>query len=159
ALIRKIGVSMLASRARSHTSRSHSRKSPGGGPPALLTRMSGAGHACRSAARTASVVMSPATVVTRTPVASRISFAAASSASFVRALLVVSRPGAGRDWAHPLRSPLLAAHAIVFLLLMPRSMAASLCEGVESLAPPGDEPRRDECPADRLALGTADGCQ
>src|SRR5262249_24064345 len=55
ALIRKIGVSMLASSARSHASRSHSRKSPGGGPPALFTRMSGLGHAWSSCARTARV--------------------------------------------------------------------------------------------------------
>src|SRR5215510_8431568 len=159
ALIRKIGVSMLASRARSHTSRSHSRKSPGGGPPALLTRMSGFGHACRSAARTASVVMSPATVVTRTPVVSRISFAAASSASLVRAFMVTFTPSRARDMAQPLPSPLLAAHTIAFLPLMPRSMAASLCQKVESLAPLRDETRRDECPADRPALGAADGCQ
>ncbi len=126
ALIRKIGVSMLASSARSHASRSHSRKSPGGGPPALLTRMSGLGHAWSSAARTASVVTSPATVVTRTPVASRISFAAASSASLVRALIVRFTPSRASDMAQPLPSPLLAAQTIAFLPLIPRSMVASL---------------------------------
>jgi hypothetical protein len=41
ALIMKIGASMLASRALIQVSRSQSRKSPGGGPPALFTRMSG----------------------------------------------------------------------------------------------------------------------
>src|SRR5207249_2118044 len=51
ALMRRIGVIMFASTARIHVSRSQSRKSPGGGPPALLTRMSGAGHAVRSEAR------------------------------------------------------------------------------------------------------------
>ena len=40
AFISSIGVSMLASIARSQASRSHSRKFPGGGPPALVTTMS-----------------------------------------------------------------------------------------------------------------------
>src|SRR5213076_1087836 len=75
ALMRRIGASMFASSALIQVSRSQSRKSPGGGPPALFTRMSGAGHAASSAARPASVVTSPATAVTRTPAASRISFA------------------------------------------------------------------------------------
>ena len=44
ALMSSIGVSMLASSALIQTSRSHSRKSPGGGPPALVTRMSGDGQ-------------------------------------------------------------------------------------------------------------------
>src|SRR6266403_5336441 len=157
ALIRKIGVSMLASRARSHTSRSHWRKSPGGGPPALLTRMSGAGHAWSSAARTASVVMSPATVVTRTPVASRISFAAASSASFVRAFIVMFTPSRASDMAQPLPSPLLAAQTIAFLPLIPRSMVASfLSGGARALAPLGGQARGRERPADRFSLRAAD---
>src|SRR5437899_4195584 len=140
ALIRKIGVSMLASSARSHASRSHSRKSPGGGPPALFTRMSGLGHACSSAVRTASVVTSPATVVTRTPVASRISFAVASRASLVRAFIVMFTPSRASDMAQPLPSPLLAAQTIAFLPLIPRSMVVSLLL----------EARQRERPADRL---------
>jgi hypothetical protein len=44
ALISSIGASMLASSAASQSSRDQSRKSPGGGPPALLTRMSAAGR-------------------------------------------------------------------------------------------------------------------
>jgi len=69
---------MLASMALIQSSRFHSRKSPRGGPPALLTRMSGFGQAASAAARPASVVMSPATAVTFAPVAARISAAAAS---------------------------------------------------------------------------------
>ena len=61
ALISSIGVSMLASSAAIQVSRVQLRKSPGGGPPALLTRMSGLGQAASTAARPASVVMSPAT--------------------------------------------------------------------------------------------------
>ena len=38
--------------------------SPGGGPPAFVTRMSGCGHAASAAARPSGVVMSQATAVT-----------------------------------------------------------------------------------------------
>ena len=51
AFISSIGVSMLASSALIQASRSQSRKSPGGGPPALLTRMSTCGQAASAAAR------------------------------------------------------------------------------------------------------------
>ena len=67
ALMSSIGVSMLASSARIQASRSQSRKSPGGGPPALLTRMSGSGHAASAAARPSGVVMSHATQRTGAP--------------------------------------------------------------------------------------------
>src|SRR6185312_7303908 len=66
ARISSIGVSMLASSALIQTSRFHSRKSPGGGPPALLTRMSGSGQEANAALRPSAVVMSQATVVTLT---------------------------------------------------------------------------------------------
>src|SRR3989475_446541 len=126
ALMRRIGVIMFASTARIHVSRSQSRKSPGGGPPALLTRMSGAGHAVSSAARPASVVTSPATAVTRTPVASRSSFSAASRASFVRAISVRLTPSRASDMAHALPSPPLDARLIAFPLRLPRSNLARL---------------------------------
>src|SRR5437867_3944622 len=125
ALMRRIGVSMFASSALIQVSRSHSRKSPGGGPPALLTRMSGAGHAASGAARPASVVTSPATAVTRTPVASRISFAAASSTSFVRAIIVMFTPSRASDMAHAFPSPRLEAQTIAFRPLIPRSIDPS----------------------------------
>ena len=51
ARISMIGVTMLSLTAFCHAASSQSRKSPIGGPPALLTRMSGAGHAARTAAR------------------------------------------------------------------------------------------------------------
>ena len=66
ALISSIGVSMLASIALIQSSRVQLRKSPGGGPPALLIRMSGSGQAFSAASRPAGVVMSPATSVTVT---------------------------------------------------------------------------------------------
>ncbi len=61
ALISSIGVSMFASSAQSHAARSQSRKSPGGGPPALLIRMSGAPQVASAAVRPSGVVMSQAT--------------------------------------------------------------------------------------------------
>src|SRR3546814_6125437 len=67
ALISRIGVIMLASTALTHSSRPQSWKSPGGGPPALLTRMSLVPATPSASARPASVVMSPATVFTVTP--------------------------------------------------------------------------------------------
>jgi hypothetical protein len=67
ALISSIGVSMLASSALIQSSRVQLRKSPGGGPLALLTRISGSGQALSTASRPAGVVMSPTTSVTVTP--------------------------------------------------------------------------------------------
>ena len=49
ARISSMGVSMLASSAAIQAARSHWRKSPGGGPPALLTRMSTCGQAASAA--------------------------------------------------------------------------------------------------------------
>src|SRR5262249_46345822 len=73
-------------------SRDHSRKSPGSGPSALLSRISGSGQATSAAERPCAVVMSPATIVTLTPVAAAISAPAFSSPSRLRATLVTSTP-------------------------------------------------------------------
>src|ERR1019366_10009847 len=67
ALINSIGVSMLASIALIQSSRVQLRKSPGGGPPALLTRISGSGQAFRAASRPAGGGVSPDPSVTVTP--------------------------------------------------------------------------------------------
>jgi hypothetical protein len=56
-----IGASMLASSALIQSLRSQFRKSPGGGPPALLTRISGSGRTARMASRPSLVVTSAAT--------------------------------------------------------------------------------------------------
>src|SRR5581483_8411611 len=53
ARMRRIGVIMVASTAYVHARRSHQRKWRGGGPPALLTRMSELGQAVGAAARPA----------------------------------------------------------------------------------------------------------
>src|SRR5262249_61342176 len=57
ALISSMGVSMLASIALIQSSRVQFRKSPGGRPPALLTSISGPGHAFRTASPPAGDVM------------------------------------------------------------------------------------------------------
>ncbi len=68
ALISSIGVSMLASIALIQSSRVQLRKSPGGGPPALVIRISGWGKLSARLSRPPRVVMSQATAVTVTPV-------------------------------------------------------------------------------------------
>ena len=66
ARISRMPVTMLLSAAASHCSRSNFRQSPTGGPPALLTRMSGFGQAASAASAPAWVVMSPGAVFTST---------------------------------------------------------------------------------------------
>ncbi len=127
--ISSIGASMLASSALIHSSRRHSRKSPAGGPPALVTRMSGLGHAAKVASRPASVVMSPATAMTFAPVAARISAAAASSASAPRAVITSSTPSRANDMAQALPSPLLAAHTMALRPRIPSSIDVLLSAG------------------------------
>jgi hypothetical protein len=122
ARIISIGASIIASSASIQVSRVQVRKSPGIGPSALLRRMSGSGHAASAAARPASVTISPVTAVTRTPVASRISCAARSSTSRVRATIVTSTPSRATAMAAALPSPRLAPQRSAFLPRMPRSI-------------------------------------
>ncbi len=125
ALMSSIGVSMLASSAFTQSSRDQLRKSPGGGPPALLTRMSGLGQAASAAARPSGVVMSPATATTLAPVLFRISSAVASSASLPRAVMTRLTPSRASACAQPLPRPFDAAHTSAVFPLMPRSMFSS----------------------------------
>src|SRR6185312_13814740 len=98
------------------------RKSPGGGPPALLTRMSGFGQAFSAASRPAGVVMSPATSVTVTPgLALRISAAVFASASAPRAVSVTCTPSLASAIAQARPKPLLDAQTMARRPLMPRS--------------------------------------
>lgn len=124
ALMSSMGASMLASMAAIQCSRVQFRKSPGGGPPALLTRMSGSGQAARAAWRPISLAMSAATAVTVTPVAARISAAVAWSASAPRATIVTFTPSCASASAQARPRPLLAAHTSADLPCMPRSMFA-----------------------------------
>src|SRR5438445_11778504 len=88
ALISMIGVSMLALTAFCQSSTDHSRKSQCGGPPQLLTRISGLGQAASAAARPASVEMSPGTAVTFEPVSLRIASAVCSRVGAVPAVIL-----------------------------------------------------------------------
>src|SRR6185312_10601038 len=126
ALMNSIGVSLLASTALIQSSRFQSRKLPGGGPPALLTTMSGSGHAASTCLRPSSVVTSTATGITFTPCFLRISSAVASSSLLVRALITRSTPSPASAMAQPLPKPLLAAQTIALRPLMPMSMSLLL---------------------------------
>src|SRR6266550_4581494 len=125
ALISMIGVSMLALTAFCQSSTDHSRKSPCGGPPQLLTRISGLGQAASAAARPASVEMSPGTAVTLAPVSLRISSAVCSRVSAVRAVIVNSTPARPSDIAQARPNPLLAAQTRAFRPRIPKSNIAS----------------------------------
>ena len=115
-------ATMFASTALTHASRSQSRKSPGGGPPALFTRMSGAGAALSAASRPCGVVMSPATAVTLTPNFFLNSSAVASNASLPRAVMTRCTPSRASDSAQPLPRPFDAAHTSAVLPRIPRSI-------------------------------------
>src|SRR4030081_3509560 len=67
ALISMIGVSMLALTAFCQSSTDHSRKSPCGGPPPLLTRMSGVGQGASAAGGPGLGGMSPGPARTLAP--------------------------------------------------------------------------------------------
>ena len=113
ALISSMGVSMLASKALSQASRSQLRKSPGGGPPALVTTMSkslpGPPGTENKAARPASVVMSAATGSNFTPGASFCKSATAwFKTSAPRATMTTLTPSKASARAQPQPKPLLA---------------------------------------------------
>src|SRR5690606_9589477 len=103
----------------------HWRKSPAGGPAALVIRISGAGQADRIASRPPSVVTSATTAVTLPAPRAASSRAVAASASSPRATIHRSTPSSARARAQPLPSPLLAPHRIALRPLIPRSTAPS----------------------------------
>ena len=118
-----MGASMLASSAARKSSRDQSDHIPGGGPPAFVTRMSGAPAASITARCPSGVVTSAATASTDTPWARRIASAAASSASAPRALTTRSHPAAASASAQPRPSPLEEAQTTALRPRMPRSIA------------------------------------
>ena len=126
ALISSIGVSMLASSALIQAARSHSRKSPGGGPPALVTTMSKSRRTENTVARPSSVVISAGTAITCVPDASansvRSAAAVASSSSAPRATISTFTPSLTSACAQPAPRPLLAPHTSAHLFLIPKSM-------------------------------------
>ena len=129
ALINSIGVSMLASTALIQVSRSQSRKSPVGGPPALVTTMSKSRRTASTAARPSAVVMSAATNCTVAgfePSLSALNLeAAASSTSAPRATISTFTPSRTSAWAHPNPRPLLAPQTKAHLPEIPKSMVVT----------------------------------
>ena len=130
ALISSIGVSMLASTAAIQAARSQSRKSPVGGPPALVMTMSNSRRLANTAARPSAVVMSAATCSTDTSfgrcgsASSRCT--AASSASAPRATRRTCTPSRASACAQPKPNPLLAPHTSAHLPAMPKSICSPL---------------------------------
>src|SRR5690606_40906245 len=124
---------------------------PGGGPPALLTRISARPPSASStAARPSPVVISAATGVTETPCFVAISCAAASSASAPRALMTRSTPASARASADARPSPLDAGQTRPRLPLIPRSIAYLLL-----VSPPGKRgvPASSILEAEDLSIG------
>src|SRR6185312_2340888 len=93
-----------------------------GGPPLLLTRMSGSGQAASSLAWPSGVERSAATAVTLTPVALAISCAVASRRAESRPLTTTSQPASASARAQALPSPRLDAQTMALRPAIPRSM-------------------------------------
>src|SRR5689334_6617089 len=138
-LISMIADNMLASIALIQSSRDQVRKSPGGGPPALLIRMSGEGHAARSASRPAVVVTSEAMLWTVPPHSLAISPAACRNRSSSRAAMKTVTPSRASAEATPRPNPALAPQTMADLPAIPRStMLFSLVRA--ALVAPGTGP-------------------
>ena len=125
AFIRAIGVSILASSALMKSSRSQSVHMPGGGPPALVTRISTSPAAASTLARPSSLVMSAAMASTSTPYLSLISLAAACNGPSVRAFITRCTPSAAKASAHPRPNPFDDAHTSARFPAIPVSIANS----------------------------------
>src|SRR5450830_1061161 len=122
ALISSMGASMLASRALIQSSRCHWRKSPGGGPPALVTTMSKSGWAAKMRARPSALATSAATHSARPgPRAFRRSAASRSGPS-VRATMTTCTPSRTSAVAQARPRPELAPHTRALRPEIPRSM-------------------------------------
>ena len=121
-----IGVSILLFNADCQSSNFQPRKSPTGGPPALLTRISRSGVSARAMLRPASVVMSHAIALTLPPAISRISATAVSRVLESRPFSHTLTPSAASAFAQPLPRPLLDAQIRAFLPLSPSSIASFL---------------------------------
>ena len=113
---------MLASSALIQSLRSQFRKSPAGGPPALLMRISGLGQAARMASRPSFVVTSATTATVSVPVADRISPAARSRISRRLATTTSFTPSPPRAVAQLLPKPMLAAQTIAVRPRRPKSI-------------------------------------
>src|SRR6056300_1115371 len=100
---------MFAIQAFVQSSLFQSLKSPGGGPPALLTKISGSGQSSFSLLCSALIVISAQNSVTFTPYFSLNSFAVDNKTSLFLPLIIKSTPSSANAIAHPLPKPLLDA--------------------------------------------------
>ena len=121
-LINSIAVSMFASTAFIQSSLVQSLNWPGGGPPALLTRMSTGPEVFNAISLPSLVVISQATPSTLTLYFDRISFAVLTMSFSVLAHIVKLTPASANASAQPLPRPLLAAQTSAFLPCIPKSI-------------------------------------
>ena len=117
---------MLAVTPSSICWRVSSRKSRGGGPALLLTRMSGSGAAANSAACPSGVATSAATAVTLAPVMALISSAVACTTAASRPLTMTWHPACASAVAQARPSPRLDAQTMAVRPAIPRSIALPL---------------------------------
>ena len=99
-----------------------SLKSPGGGPPALFTRISGLGQSSISLICCSLEVISAQNSITFTSYFSLNSLAVEDKTSSFLPLITKSTPSEASASAHPLPNPLLEAQTIAFFPLIPMSI-------------------------------------
>src|SRR5262245_24871525 len=117
---------MLAVTPSSICVRVSSRKSRGGGPALLFTRMSGSGQAANSAAWPSGVATSARTGVILAPVALPSSAAVVSSLAASSPLITTSQPACASACAQARPSPRLDAQTMALRPAIPRSMQVLL---------------------------------
>src|SRR5271169_1454280 len=121
-----MGVTMFMVTPSSSAWRLRSRKLRSGGPPLLLIKMSGVGHASSSAAWPSLVETSAITGVTVAPVVWRISAAVCSSSARLRPLITRMTPASPSACAQPRPRPWLEAQTIAVRPRMPKSIPLPL---------------------------------
>ncbi len=117
---------MFASRALIQSSEVNVRKSPAGGPPALLIRISGEAVTSSANDLPSTDVISAATVFTSTLEAFLIFCAATSSASCPRATKTILTPSSASASAHAKPKPLLPAQTKAHFPFKPKSITPPL---------------------------------
>ena len=121
---------MLASMARWKSSLSQSDHRPGGGPPALVTRISTAPAAASTWARPSSPVISAAMPVTWTPVAAAISATVACKTAPSRPFSTRSTPASASAMAQPRPNPRDEAQTSARFPRNPKSIPPPPCHPV-----------------------------
>ena len=120
--ISEIGVNIFASIALIKSSRSQSDHKPGGGPPALVTKISGASHAFNILVRPSVVVTSPGTQITFDEESSLIALPAFSRSSSDLEFITTFTPSIASALAQPNPKPFEEAQTIAHFPFIPRSI-------------------------------------